>query len=98
MNNLSKYDRIVEEIYDEIMDAQKYVKCAIKSKAEDRPLSEVYHNLSKQEMNHAHMLIEQAPRIVMVDESLKIMWERDHARMINWLSDVKSRIEQYSEM
>ena len=93
-----KYDKIADEIYDEIMDAQKYAKCAMKAKMDDRPLSETYHNLSKQEMNHAHMLIEHMPKVVMMDESLKPIWERDYDRMIDWISDVKILIDHYTEM
>lgn len=98
MMHISKYDKIVEEIYDEIMDAQKYIKCAIKHKQDDRPLSEIYHNLAKQELTHANMLIEYVPKITMLDDNIRMMWERDHERMMNWMSDVKMRLEQLHEM
>lgn len=96
--HLAKYDKLVEEIYEEIMDSQNYAKCAMKYKAEDRPLSETYHTLAKQEWGHAQTLMEHAGRVAMMDETIKIMWERDHERMMNWMSDVKMRLEQLHEM
>lgn len=97
MHHLKKYDDIIDEIYDEIEGAQTYVKHALMFKAEDKPLSEMYYNMARQEYNHAINLIEHAPKIAMMDDTLKLMWERDHGRIVEWLSDVKSHLDMIRE-
>ncbi len=97
VNHIKKYDDLVEEIYDEIMGAQQYAKHAMKFKADDRPLSEMYHNMARQEYNHAVTLMEHAPKVAMMDDTLKLMWERDSERMVKWMADVKSTLDMLRE-
>lgn len=97
MHHMKKYDDIIDEIYDEIEGAQTYAKHAMKFKAEDKPLSEMYYNMARQEYNHAVELIEHAPKVAMMDETLKLMWERDSERITDWLVKVKSTLEMFRE-
>lgn len=95
--HMKRYDDIVDEIYDEIMGAQQYAKKAVMFHTEDRTLSEMYHSMARQEYGHANTLIDAATRLSMTDETLRIMWERDHERMVKWMADVRSTLDMLRE-
>ena len=46
---------------------------------------------------HANTLIDAATRLSMTDETLRIMWERDHERMVKWMADVRSTLDMLRE-
>ena len=54
IENLSEY------IEDEIRDAGKYARCALKHKDETPELAELFHRLSGEEMEHARLLYDAA--------------------------------------
>jgi len=54
IENLSEY------IEDEIRDAGKYARCALKHKEETPALAELFHRLSSEETEHARLLYEAA--------------------------------------
>ena len=54
IENLSEY------IEDEIRDAGKYARCALKHKDETPELADLFHRLSGEEMEHAKLLYDAA--------------------------------------
>ena len=51
-------------IRDEVQDAEKYAKLAVKYQDEDHDLSEAFEKLSQQEIEHAEILHTQAARLI----------------------------------
>lgn len=64
IENLSEY------IEDEIKDAGKYARCAMKHKDETPELAQLFHRLSGEEMEHAKLLYDAAMGEV------KGMWDK----------------------
>lgn len=64
IENLSEY------IEDEIRDAGKYARCALKHKTENPALADLFHRLSGEEMEHAKLLYDAAMHQVkrMIDQ------------------------------
>ena len=62
IENLSEYivENLSEYIEDEIRDAGKYARCALKHKDETPALAAIFHRLSSEEMEHAKLLYEAA--------------------------------------
>ena len=50
---------IEDQIHEELHDAKKYIKCALKHKEEHKDLADVYYWLSQEEMGHADKLHKQ---------------------------------------
>lgn len=48
--------KMEDQIGEELHDAKKYIKCAIKYKDEHRDLADLYYQLSQEEMTHADKL------------------------------------------
>ena len=93
---------LTEKIDDELEDAEKYVKCALRTKAENPSLSELYYKLSLEEMKHVTMLHEEVVKIIndykrehAVPEGMQILYDYLHARQIKWASKIKSKQESY---
>lgn len=58
IENLSEY------IEDEIKDAGKYARCALKHKSESPELAGLFYRLSGEEANHAKLLYDEAMKEV----------------------------------
>lgn len=95
--HMKKYDCLIDDIHYELKAAHHYAKKAAMYKTEDKPLSALYYELAHQEMNHAIMLKEHVPKVVMMHESLPIIWERDHEHIIDWMAEVKHTLEMSRE-
>lgn len=57
---MNDIDNLSEYIEDEIRDAGKYARCALKHKDETPALAALFHRLSREEMEHAKLLYEAA--------------------------------------
>lgn len=96
-------ERLSELIDEELEDAEKYIKCAIKHDL-DAELSDIFLNLSKQEMHHVEMLHRQVIRLIneykaegkKVPEDMLRVYEYLHSKHIEKADAVKSLIETYT--
>jgi len=57
-------DNLAEYIEDEIMDAGKYARCALKHKDDTPGLADLFYRLSGEEAEHARMLYDEAMKEV----------------------------------
>lgn len=81
---------LAENIAEELEDAEKYAKCAVKHMETDRELMSAFSELSRQELAHADKLHTQAVRLineqkskgVVPPEAMMIVWEWEHEKMI----------------
>ena len=85
---------------EELNDAEKYIKEALHYKDDDRELAEMFFELSKQEVEHAHMEHSQAVRIIKeynkeAPEAMKAVWDYQHERMIEHEADIKRLMSMY---
>ena len=94
--------KIVEKIDDELIDAEKYIKCAYKVEDEYPQLADTYYQLSLEEMKHVTMLHEAVVMIIdkykqenEVPESMEVLYEYLHERQIKWAAKIKAKQEQY---
>ena len=93
---------IVEKIDDELMDAEKYIKCAHRV-AEDYPqLANTYYQLSLEEMKHVTMLHEAVVSIINeykhnneVPAGMQVLYDYLHERQIKWAAKIKAKQEQF---
>jgi ferritin len=93
--------KIIEKLSDmmeeELHDAEKYAKCAIKYADEFPELSHVFATLSREEMRHQGMLHEQAERIIATHRkehgeppaAMKAVYDYLHARMIDKAHEIE---------
>lgn len=57
-------DKLIEYANEELMDAEKYARCALANKDSDKALADVYFAIAKEEMNHHAMEHAQIERIL----------------------------------
>lgn len=53
---MEKIKKISKQIHSELEDAEKYIKCALEHKEDDKDLADIYYWLSQEEMAHADKL------------------------------------------
>lgn len=94
--------RIVEKIDDELIDAEKYIKCAYKVEEDYPQLADTYYQLSLEEMKHVTMLHEQVVKIIEaykaehpVPEGMQALYDYLHDRQIKWAAKIKAKQEDY---
>ena len=94
--------KVTEKIDDELMDAEKYIKCAYRVKAEYPQLADTYYQLSLEEMKHVTMLHDMVVRIIdaykqnhPVPEGMQALYDYLHNRQIKWAAKIKSKQESY---
>ena len=94
--------KLSEKIDDELMDAEKYIKCAYKVEDEYPQLADTYYQLSLEEMKHVTMLHEQVTRIIEtykqehpVPDGMQALYDYLHDRQIKWAAKIKAKQEEY---
>lgn len=94
--------QLVEKIDDELIDAEKYIKCAIKVKKDYPQLADAYSKLSMEEMGHVTILHDQVVRIINeykktneVPPGMQVLYDYLHERQINWAAKIKAKQEAY---
>ena len=93
---------LVENIDDELEDAEKYATLACNYKEKDKILADTFYKLSLEEMGHMNALHDQVVRIIndfkkqnAVPESMQTLYDYLHSRQIEWASKIKHKQELY---
>ena len=97
--------QLVENIDDELQDAEKYATLACKMKEKNVALADTYYKLSLEEMNHMTMLHNQVKNIINdfkakneVPPGMQVLYDYLHQRQIEWASKVKAKQESYKTL
>lgn len=96
-------EKLSEMIEEEIGDAQKYAKCALKYKDTDGVLAKTFFDLSTDEMRHMNLLHEEVVRIITQyrkekgapPESMLAVYDYLHERQIEEAQQVKAYQSMY---
>lgn len=102
---MKKIKCLVENICEEIEDAEKYAGEAMKMKTEDLELSKVYAELARQELGHADTLHNQAVRIIKAHKatgaetpaSMQAIWEWEHEKIVDKTARIKLMLEMLKQ-
>ena len=93
---------LAEMIEEELEDAEKYAKCALKNKDDHPTLSKTFHELAEQEMTHADMLHGEATGLIIEHrrehgdppDAMLAVWEYMHERHIEKANAVRMLLGQ----
>lgn len=93
---------LVEQITEELEDAEKYAECAMKHKADDPELAEAYYWLAGQELEHMHALHDQVTRIIneIRDDPppvMQVIWDWEHEKMIKWEREIRLLMDMFRQ-
>ena len=84
---------ITKQIWEELADAQKYIKCASKWK------SDMYYDLSVEEVGHAERLHNEGTEYVNAhkdeEPTLEVIWNWETEKILDMMRDVKVLQEMY---
>lgn len=102
---MKKIKCLVENIGEEVEDAEKYAKEAMRMKTEDLELSKVYAELARQELGHADTLHNQAVRIIKAHKatgaetpaSMQAIWEWEHEKIMDKTARIKLMLEMLKQ-
>nr|DAF67523.1 MAG TPA: Ferritin [Caudoviricetes sp.] len=95
---------LIEQIEDELDDAEKYAKAAAKFKSDNKSVADTCIELSRQEIKHSEMLHMCAVEMIekykasgkSIPEGMKTVYDFMHERMIERAAKVKMMLSQYS--
>ena len=98
-------EKLSDMIEEEIDDAKKYAKCALKYKTDYPELADTFIGLSGEEMRHKNMLHDQVERIISKyrekngepPKEMKAIYDYLHRKQIEHTKDVKALQEMYRE-
>ena len=88
---------LVEYIDEELHDSEKYAKKAIHYKDENRSLSDMFLQLSKEEMTHMEKLHDHAVKCIAkakeahgeAPAAMQAVWDWEHKKMIDHAARIK---------
>lgn len=88
---------LVEYMWEELNDAEKYAKKAMHYKTENRSLSEMFLQNSKEEMTHMERLHDHAVKCIAkykeehgpAPEAMQFVWDWEHEKLIDRASKIK---------
>lgn len=85
---------LVEQITEELEDAEKYAECAMKRKEDHPELAELYHSLAEEELTHAHRLHSQVVHIIQTStekppEVMHVIWDWEHEKIVKWEREIR---------
>ena len=96
-------EKLSDMIEEEITDAEKYAKCALKYKDEKPSLAQTFYNLSMDEMKHMNILHDEVVKIINeyratgaeVPVEMQAVYDYLHRKQIDRATNVKIMIESY---
>ena len=101
---MKEIKKIVEQIDEELLDAEKYLKCADKYKDSNPTLADMYYKLSVAEMGHVSILHEASVKIINdysatnpIPEGMQAVYDYLHERHIKWANKIKARQEAFAQ-
>ena len=91
---------LVENIEEELEDAEKYAKAALYYKHTDGEMSRMFAELARQELAHSEILHTHAVRLIRtqreqgadVPAAMQAVWDWEHERMVEHTSKIKALI------
>lgn len=97
--------QLVENIDDELQDAEKYIGLACEMKHKNPILADLYFKLSNEEMTHMTLLHDQVKKIINefktkneVPEGMQVLYDYLHKRQIEWASKIKVKQDYYKSV
>lgn len=99
---MKQIKELAGHIEEELHDARKYIETALMYKDSDRELADMYADLSREEINHAHMEHEQAVRLIRAQRTappaeMLAVWDYLHKRHVENEAEVKRLQAMYKE-
>lgn len=96
-------EKLLGMVEDELEDAEKYAKCAVKNKDIDGVLAKNFYDLSMEEMQHMNILHEAVVRQISLHKkehgeppvAMQAVYDFLHERHISKAMDVKACQEMY---
>lgn len=100
---MKEIKELEDQIGEELHDAKKYIKCALKNKDENKKLADLYYKLANEEMNHMELLHNMVVNIIddYRDEhgeppaEMMAVYNYIHEKHIDKAKDVKMLISMY---
>lgn len=94
-------NHVIDQMWEELDDAKKYAKCAIKHKTENNFAFEKYIELANEEMAHFNKLHEMATRLIEEEKAKgveltteeKAIYNYEHKKAIEKANEIKIMIE-----
>ena len=90
---------LVENIREELEDVEKYAHEAIKVRAEDPALADVYAELGNEEIKHAERMHRYAVDLIArrngpeAPHAMRVIWDYEHKVMIEEMAKAKHLLE-----
>lgn len=90
-------EKLSDYIEEELDDAEKYAKCAMKHKEDDVIMGKMFYDMSVDELKHSLMLHEQAVKLINaykaegkeVPEAMQAVYDYLHEKHVEKYNDIK---------
>lgn len=100
---MKEMKEVIRNIYDELEDAEKYAKAAVRVRMTQPELAAVYYRLANEELGHMETLHKQAAEMIEavkrtgreVPVEMRVIWEWEHEKMMDETADVRRLLEMY---
>ena len=97
--------KLEEQIGEELHDAKKYIKCALKHKDDNKQLADLYYTLSNEEMSHMERLHSMVVTIIQEyrdkngepPKDMLAVYNYIHEQNVEKAREVKSLITMFKE-